>query len=114
MSRLDDLDPFACHRMPIARNHDPSKLSVPALLEGACHRSSGLPGTDDDGSTAWWIGKIARNDLARIGHSNGRIEHLTEQVASLKIARRRISAHWKHMVEAHGQHLEPRERLPLG
>jgi hypothetical protein len=100
--------------MPIARNHDPSKLSLPALLEGACHRSSGFPGTDDDGSTERWIGKIARNDLARIGRSNGCVEHLTEQVASLKIARRRIPAHWKHMVEAHGQDLQPRDRLSLG
>src|SRR5262249_55624168 len=107
MRRLDHLDPFACHRMPIACYHDPSKLSVPALLEGACHRGSCLPGTNDDGSTAWWIGKIARNDLARIGRSNGRVEHLTEQVAGLKIARRRIAAHWKHMVQAHGQQQQP-------
>ena len=84
--------------MPIARNHDPGKLTVPILLEGACHRSGGLPGTDDDGSTARWIGKIARNDLAWIGRSNGRVEQLTEQVASLKITRRRMSAHWTHMI----------------
>src|SRR5262249_29692571 len=104
MRGLHNLDPFACHRMPIARNHDPSKLSAPALLKSPCHRSGSLPGTDYDGSTAWWIRKIARNDLVRIGGGNGRVEHPTEQVASLKIARRGVLAHWKHMVEAHGQH----------
>jgi hypothetical protein len=113
MRRLEDLDPFAWHRMPIARNHDPSKLSLPALLEGACHRSSGFPGTDDDGSTARWIGKIARNDLAWIGRGDGRVEHLTEQVASLKVTRRRMPDHWTHMIAAHGQHLT-REGLPMG
>ena len=75
MSRLDDLDALAGHRIAVPSDHEPGERPAPLPLHRLRHRRRGLPGPHHDHPPARRRRQVLRYAHRRLRRRDRRLEH---------------------------------------